>query len=224
MFADVKISPSVLSSDFLDLGAEVQAVLEAGADWVHIDVMDGHFVPNLTIGVPVLKVLRKGFEAPLDVHMMVENPLEQLPWFLDCSPDYVTIHAETLDDEGLRQAAELIESAGAKAGVALKPDTPVQRLVPTLALWDMVLVMSVFPGFSGQSFIDTTPARIAELVELCRKDNVSPLIQVDGGINAQTATLVVEQGADVLVAGNAVFKAEDYAQAISSIRNAGGLQ
>lgn len=224
VFNKIVISPSILSADFLNLSREVSALEHAGADWVHYDVMDGHFVPNLTVGVPVLKQLRAVCSVPLDVHLMIANPLEQLPWFLECSPDYVTIHWEALgedrEEEEAQKAVELIQAAGAKAGIALKPDTPTGVLDTTLALWDMVLVMSVFPGFSGQSYIPESAQRVREVVAACTQQGLSPLIQVDGGIGAKTAPLVAAFGADVLVAGNAVFKTADYARSIQEIRSA----
>lgn len=208
----------------MKLEAEIQAILDAGTDWIHFDVIDGVFAPNLTIGVPVLKKLRAFTDAPIDAHLMICNPLEKLTWFLDCSPDIVTIHWEALEEGAqesqARQAADAIHAAGAKAGIALKPDTPVSSLFSTLDIWDMVLVMSVFPGFSGQSYIPTTPDRIAELVTECNRQNCAPRIQVDGGISAETAPLVAVAGADVFVAGNAVFKHDNYTEAIEGIRSA----
>lgn len=223
MFEPIKISPSILSADFLHLDAELQNIQAAGADWVHFDVMDGHFVPNITVGIPVLKQLRQATSLPLDVHLMVSNPLQQLPWFLACKPDYVTVHYEALaegnEEDEAEEISNNIRTEGACAGIALRPDTPVGVLEPIIGLWDMFLIMSVYPGFSGQSYIPESSERVRQLVELCKKHQVSPLIQVDGGINAQTAPLVASFGADVLVAGNAVFKAASYQEAISSIRS-----
>lgn len=225
MFEAVKISPSILSADFMNMERDVHDIADAGADWVHVDVMDGHFVPNLTLGVPFVKHLRMVSPLPLDVHLMIDNPLEQLPWFCACHPDYVTVHWEAFDNDhpndDARKALAIIHEAGARAGIALKPDTPVDVLADTLASWDMVLVMSVYPGFSGQSFIPAAGARVARLAALCRDAGCAPLIQVDGGINRDTAAAVCVAGADVLVAGNAVFGAENRADAITAIRSAG---
>lgn len=223
MFEPVKISPSILSCDFMNLEAEIRDVERGGADWVHVDVMDGHFVPNLSIGVPVAAQVKAAANVPVDVHLMVSNPLVQVPWYLQGNPDYLTVHWEALDaSAGQPQAvAEMIRNGGARPAIALKPDTPVDVLEPTLPLWDMVLVMSVFPGFSGQSYIPETDGRVARLVRLCRQQGCSPLVQVDGGIDPKTAPLVCAEGADVLVCGNAVFKAKDRAEAISTVRSAG---
>lgn len=224
MFEPVKISPSLLSANFMELDRELDAIARSGADWVHVDVMDGHFVPNITMGVPFVKALRKSCTLPCDVHLMVANPLEQIPWFIESKPDVLTIHWEALDtpcaEKQAHDSVRMIHEAGCRAGIALKPDTDPAVLQNTIAIWDMILVMSVFPGFSGQSYIEGSDARIAEVVSLCQQQDASPLIQVDGGIGEQTAAKVVAAGADVLVAGNAVFKAGDYARAIASIRGA----
>lgn len=220
MFEPVKIAPSILSADFMNLGRDVALIEEAGAGYVHVDVMDGHFVPNLTMGVPVVKQLKKATALPLDVHLMIGNPLEQLPWFLDAGADSVTVHAEALDAEGLARAVAVIHAAGAKAAVSVKPATPVEAIAPVIADVDMVLVMSVEPGFSGQSYIEGSDLRVARTAELARAAGASPLIQVDGGIGTATAPLVAAAGADVLVCGNAVFAADDPAAALKAVRAA----
>lgn len=221
MFEPVKIAPSILSADFMNMESEIRRLEKAGADWIHVDVMDGHFVPNLTMGVPIVKQLRSLTALPLDVHLMISNPLDQLPWFLEADPDMVTVHWEALDESQneAQKALELIHAAGSQAALTIKPDAPVSVLAPYIEHLEMVLIMSVFPGFSGQSFIEGSDARVAEVVRMAREKGVSPLIQVDGGIGEKTAPLVAAAGADVLVAGNAVFKADKLSVAIENIRN-----
>ncbi|WP_080797714.1 ribulose-phosphate 3-epimerase [Arabiibacter massiliensis] len=220
MFEPVKIAPSILSADFMDLGRDIALIERAGAGYVHVDVMDGHFVPNLTMGVPVVKQLKRATSLPLDVHLMISNPLEQLPWFLDAGADSVTVHAEALDADGLARAVEAIHAAGAKAAVSVKPRTSVGALAPVLADLDMVLVMSVEPGFSGQSYIEGSEGKVARIAEMARALGAAPLIQVDGGIGVSTAPLVAAAGADVLVCGNAVFAADDPAAALAAVATA----
>ncbi len=217
MFESVRVAPSILSADFMNLGRDIALIEEAGAGFVHVDVMDGHFVPNLTIGVPVVKQLRKVTKLPLDVHLMITNPLEQLPWFLDAGADSVTVHAEALDADGLARAISAIHAAGAKAAVSLKPRTAAGVLAPVIGDIDMVLIMSVEPGFSGQSYIEDSEGKVARVAEMARSVGASPLIQVDGGIGVKTAPLVAAKGADVLVCGNAVFGADDPARALVDI-------
>ncbi len=220
MFEPVKIAPSILSADFMNLGRDVACIEEAGAGLVHVDVMDGHFVPNLTVGVPVVKQLKKCTSLPVDVHLMIDNPLIQIPWFIDAGADMITVHAEVLDGEGLVKAVDMIHEAGLKATVTVKPKTPVEAIAPVIGSVDMVLIMSVEPGFSGQSYIEGSDRRVARAVALARTAGTSPLIQVDGGIGVKTAPYVVAAGADVLVCGNAVMAADDPAAALIAVREA----
>lgn len=220
MFEPVRIAPSILSADFMAMGDSVACIQEAGAGFVHVDVMDGHFVPNLSMGVPLVKQLKKAASLPLDVHLMVSNPREQIPWFAAAGADSLTVHAEVLYGDALVQAVDEIHAAGCKAAVSLKPKTPVETLRPVLSKLDMVLIMSVEPGFSGQSYIEGSDARVAQVVQMARELGVSPLIQVDGGIGAATAPLVAAAGADVLVCGNAVFAADDPAAALKEVEAA----
>ena len=220
MFQPVKIAPSILSADFMNLQRDIEAIQAGGAGYVHVDVMDGHFVPNLTMGVPVVKQLKKITDMPLDVHLMISNPLEQLPWFLEAGADIVTVHAEAAAGYQLERAVEMIHAAGVKAAASVKPHTPVEVLAPVMAQLDMVLVMSVEPGFSGQSYIEGSERKVARVVELARAVGASPLIEVDGGIGVKTAPLVTAAGADVLVCGSAVCGAADPAAAIAEVTQA----
>jgi len=208
----ILIAPSLLSCDFASMEKEVKKVEKAGADLLHIDVMDGHFVPNITIGVPVVKSLKRFAKKPLDVHLMIENPQDYIKPFADAGADILTIHIETCNNA--RKVLNDIRKLGVKPCICLKPKTPLKSIVKYLDLTDMVLVMTVNPGFGGQAFMGSVLPKIKKLREIYKKD-----IQVDGGINAKTAKLVKEAGANVLVAGTAVFGAKDYARAIRELRN-----
>ena len=218
MFTDIQIAPSILSADFANLDRDVRMVSEAGADWIHVDVMDGHFVPNLTIGPAHVKMLKRVTDVPLDVHLMIDNPEVQVPWYIDAGADSVTVHVEACDDAATM--LRMIGDAGVKVGISLNPETDASALEGLLGLVDMVLVMSVHPGFGGQSFIESSPAKIAAIVEMCKAEGAAPLIEVDGGIGVGTAPLVSAVGADVLVAGSAIFCADDPAVALRGIRDA----
>ena len=220
MYQPVKIAPSILSADFMNLSADIAAIEEAGAPFVHIDVMDGHFVPNLTMGVPLLKQLAPATDMVCDVHLMIDNPLTELPWFIDAGADLLDVHVEALSDADLVRAIAQIHEAGLLAAAALKPKTPVSALAPVIADLDMALVMSVEPGFSGQSYIAGSDLKVSEVVAMARAaGNEGMLVQVDGGIGLATAPLVAAAGADVLVCGNAVFGAEDPGAAVAAIRD-----
>ena len=220
MFHQVGIAPSILSADFASLGRDVEMVSRGGADWIHVDVMDGHFVPNLTIGPGHVSALKRVTDVPLDVHLMIDNPQVQIPWYLEAGADSVTFHIEAAEDAV--SLVETIHAAGAKAGVSLNPETDPSALEEAIPLVDLVLVMSVHPGFGGQSFIEETPGRIRRIVGMCRAAGADPVLEVDGGINAATSPLVVREGADLLVAGSAVFKADDPVAAMRRIRDARG--
>lgn len=221
MYQPVRIAPSILSADFMHLGRDVAMIEDAGAGFVHIDVMDGHFVPNLTMGVPLLKQLKAATSLVCDVHLMIDNPLDELPWFIDAGADLLNVHVEALDEAGLVRAVAQIHEAGLLAAAALKPKTPASALAPVIADLDMALVMSVEPGFSGQSYILGSDLKVAEVVAMARAaGNEGMLVQVDGGIGEATAPLVAAAGADVLVCGNAVFKADDPARALQAVQAA----
>ncbi|MGC9518293.1 MAG: ribulose-phosphate 3-epimerase [Desulfuromonadaceae bacterium] len=216
----VKISPSILSADFARLGEEVQAVEQGGADYIHVDVMDGHFVPNITIGAPVVKALRPVTTLPLDVHLMIENPDTYIPDFAAAGADIITVHQEAVPH--LHRTVQLIKSHGKRAGVSLNPATPVETLDLILAEVDMVLLMTVNPGFGGQRFIPFTLEKIARMRAMIERSGRDIEIEVDGGVKASNIAEIVKAGADVLVAGSAVFSGGDYARNLAQLRSALG--
>ena len=214
---ELTIAPSILSADFTRLAEAVALVEEAGADFIHVDVMDGHFVPNLTIGPPVVSALKRVARKPLDVHLMVSDPDRTALWYVEAGADIVTIHIEAATHVHRTLAA--IRDGGAQAGITLNPGTPASALSEILPYVDQVLVMSVNPGFAAQSFIESSVAKVAEIARMCREAGISPRIEVDGGIDTSTAPRVVAAGADMLVAGNAIFGAEDPVVALNALRS-----
>ncbi len=212
---NLKIAPSILSADFAYLAQDCRDVLNAGADWLHIDVMDGDFVPNLSLGIPVLAGLSKAVDAFYDVHLMIRRPLEYIEAFARAGADLITFHLEA--DSDVEKTIEAIHAAGCKAAVSVKPATPVEEVFPYLDRLDMVLIMSVEPGFGGQKFMPQAMDKIAALRE---RAGDGLMIQVDGGVDANTAPLCTRAGADVLVAGSAVFGKKNRKEAILAIRSA----
>jgi ribulose-phosphate 3-epimerase len=207
----ILIAPSILSADFARLGEEIQDVEKNGCDVVHVDVMDGHFVPNLTIGPVVVKWIRKVTKLPVDVHLMIEHPEKYIEEFRKAGSDWITIHVEAQTQ--VKETLEMIRKSGAKAGISLRPKTPLSAIEPYLPLLDLVLIMSVEPGFGGQSFMPDMMDKVKTL-----RSKFKGLISVDGGVNADTAGVVKESGADILVAGTAVFGHKDRGQAIRTLR------
>lgn len=211
------ISPSILSADFANLERDIKLVEEAGADWLHIDVMDGHFVPNITIGVPVVKSIKKITSIPLDVHLMIENPQNFVKAFKDAGADIITFHYEAVDD--VLAVVKLIQSLGVKAGLSIKPKTKVEEIFEFLPELDLVLVMTVEPGFGGQSFMHDCAQKITEIRQhSLENDSNDLIIQVDGGINNVTGHVCTSLGANSLVAGNYIYGSKDISQAVQSLK------
>jgi ribulose-phosphate 3-epimerase len=215
----IRIAPSVLSSDFGRLAEEVQAVDRAGADWIHVDVMDGRFVPNITIGPLVVEAIRRATKKPLDVHLMIEEPEKYVQAFAEAGSDIITVHAEACTH--LHRTLQQIRGLGKRAGVSLNPHTPPEVLRYVLQDLDLVLVMSVNPGFGGQSFIESASSKLRTLRQMIDEISADIDLEVDGGVKPGIARQVVEAGADVLVAGSAVFNTENYARAIEALREDG---
>lgn len=213
----IKIAPSILSANFAAMGDAVKKLKEQGADWIHFDVMDGNFVPNITFGPDMCKSLRPLSDLPIDVHLMVEHPSDWIEPFKKAGADILTIHVES-SERHLHRALQAIHAAGMKAGVVLNPATPIGSCVHLLPECDLVLLMSVNPGFGGQAFIPETLRKIRTLKSEIAERGLSTLIEIDGGVNPDTAKLCIEAGADVLVAGSAVFKSEDPKAMIAAIR------
>ena len=210
------IAPSILSADFARLGEEVKAVEAAGADWIHADVMDGHFVPNITFGPLIVEAVRRETTLPIDVHLMIENPENYIPAFAKAGATYISIQIESCVH--LNRSIHLIRVCGAKPGVVLNPSTPLQSVDWILEYVDYVLVMSVNPGFGGQAFIPNSLDKIKELRRTIRSRKLGTLIEIDGGVNETTISAIAEAGVDIFVAGSAIFGSRDYKETIASLK------
>lgn len=210
------IAPSILSADFSNLESEIHKITEAGAGFVHVDVMDGHFVPNLTIGMPVVKAIKPKSQIPLDVHLMIDNPEVYVEQFVKAGSNYLTIHVEAT--KHVEATLKMIRDLGAKPGITARPGTALEQMKPFLHLVDLVLVMTVEPGFGGQAFMESQLEKVKELKSIRESQKLNFLIEVDGGVNPETAKLCWAAGADVLVAGSAVFKTQNYKENIEALK------
>ena len=214
-----KIAPSILSADFVNLERDIRALKDNGADFVHVDVMDGIFVPNISIGIPVVAALRKVTDLPLDVHLMIDRPIRYVEDFVKAGADFLTIHIEADQPQNTLEALDKIRSLGCKPGIVLKPKTPVEAAIPYLEKCDMILVMTVEPGFGGQKFMADQMDKVRQLREWLDDVNPECHVEVDGGVDPNTHTICKEAGADVLVAGSAYFKSLDKAAFVKLVQN-----
>lgn len=214
----MKIAPSILSADFSRLGDDIRAVERAGADWLHVDIMDGHFVPNITIGPFVVEAVRKVTRLPLDVHLMITDADKYAPEFIQAGADWVSVHPDTCVDPVA--TLEKIRELGAKASIAVNPDVPLEKVEACFAHIDMILMMTVFPGFAGQAFIEDVLQKIQRAKKIIHERKLPVLIEADGGIKADNIHRVVEAGAEVIVSGSGIFKTPDYAATIQKMRQA----
>ena len=214
----IKVSPSILSADFVNLERDIRALTPAGADYVHVDVMDGIFVPNITIGIPVVAAIRRITDLPLDVHLMIDRPIRYVDDFCKAGSDILTIHTEADTEENTLKALKRIRENGVKAAISVKPKTSAEAVLPFLPFCDLILVMTVEPGFGGQSFMEDMMPKLKKIREYIDAQNPSCELEVDGGVNKETAMLCRENGANVLVAGSAYFKASDPADFVRSVK------
>ena len=211
------VAPSILAADLGRLTEEVAAVEAAGADWIHVDVMDGHFVPNLTMGPDIVAAIERATELPIDVHLMIEDPASFIETFAQAGADYISVHREVAAD--LEALFSLIEAAGCRPAVAMNPDTPIESVSPFISRAAMILVMSVNPGFAGQGFIASTLPKLERLAELKQRVSSRCLLEMDGGIKADNVERVIDAGVDVVVAGSGIFSSDDYAATIKVMKN-----
>lgn len=214
----IKVSPSILSADFVNLERDIRALTPAGADYVHVDVMDGIFVPNITIGIPVVAAIRKITELPLDVHLMIDRPIRYVDDFCKAGSDILTIHVEADSVENTLEALKHIRENGVRAAISVKPKTPAEAVLPYLSYCDLILVMTVEPGFGGQSFMDDMMPKLKQIRAYIDEQNPDCELEVDGGVNEKTAMICRENGANVLVAGSAYFKAPDPSKFVETVK------